>query len=133
MAHVLELPNKLALDGPIWLAIQQGLYRGWGPVFGPVEIAALLTAIALAVARRGSPPCLWRTIFAAAGYAAMLGAFFVFNEPVNSAVARWTPDSLPPDWPAYRRQWEIGHALSAALSIVALSALIGAWRRDDAA
>jgi len=30
MAHVLELPNKLALDGPIWLAIQQSLYRGWG-------------------------------------------------------------------------------------------------------
>ena len=133
MAHVLELPNKLALDGPIWLAIQQSLYRGWGPIFGPVEIAALLTTIALGVARRGNPPSLWRTILAAAGYAAMLGAFFAFNEPVNSAVTRWTADSLPSDWPDYRLQWEIGHALAAALSIVALSALIGAWWRDEAA
>jgi hypothetical protein len=38
IAHVLELPNKLALDGPLWLAVQQLLYRGWGLVFGPVEI-----------------------------------------------------------------------------------------------
>ena len=28
MAHVLELPNKLALDGPAWLFAQQHLYRG---------------------------------------------------------------------------------------------------------
>ncbi len=28
MAHLLELPNKLALDGPLWLAVQQHLYRG---------------------------------------------------------------------------------------------------------
>jgi hypothetical protein len=33
MAHVLELPNKLTLDGPLWVAIQQHLYlamlRAW--------------------------------------------------------------------------------------------------------
>jgi hypothetical protein len=27
-AHVLELPNKLALSGPLWLEVQQNLYRG---------------------------------------------------------------------------------------------------------
>lgn len=36
-AHVLELPNKLSLDGPLWLAVQQHLYRGWGPYIGPVD------------------------------------------------------------------------------------------------
>src|SRR5262249_56003099 len=40
LAHVLELPSKLTLDGPLWLAVQQHLYRGWGAVFGSVEIAA---------------------------------------------------------------------------------------------
>jgi hypothetical protein len=34
LAHVLELPNKLALDGELWLAVQQHLYRGWGPFLG---------------------------------------------------------------------------------------------------
>ena len=38
-AHVLEMPNKLRIDGPLWLAVQQSLYRGWGPfVGGPAEI-----------------------------------------------------------------------------------------------
>jgi hypothetical protein len=26
MAHVLELSNKLRLEGPLWLAVQQQLY-----------------------------------------------------------------------------------------------------------
>ncbi len=53
IAHVLELPNKLALDGTLWLAVQQHLYRGWGPFFGgPVEIGAWLTSLALLVPRR---------------------------------------------------------------------------------
>jgi hypothetical protein len=44
MAHVLELPSKLILDGPLWVTVQQHLYRGWGPVFGgPIEVAALAT------------------------------------------------------------------------------------------
>ena len=34
LAHVLELPSKLMLDGPLWLAIQQHLYRGWGTPIG---------------------------------------------------------------------------------------------------
>ena len=51
LAHVLELPNKLALDAPLWLAVQQHLYRGWGLFLGgPAEIGALATALALLVA-----------------------------------------------------------------------------------
>ena len=54
MAHVLELPNKLTLDGPLWVAIQQHLYRGWGSVIGgPIEVAALATTLALVIIRRG--------------------------------------------------------------------------------
>jgi len=30
IAHVLEMISKLTLDGPLWLEIQQHLYRGWG-------------------------------------------------------------------------------------------------------
>jgi hypothetical protein len=47
IAHLLEMPSKLTLDGPLWLDIQQHLYRGWGALFGPVEILALLSTFAL--------------------------------------------------------------------------------------
>jgi hypothetical protein len=40
IAHVLELPNKLRLSGPLRLAVQKSLYQGWGPFLGgPFEIA----------------------------------------------------------------------------------------------
>jgi hypothetical protein len=125
MAHVLELPNKLALAGPLWLAVQRHLYRGWGPFWGaPVEIGALLTSFGLAVGRRGDRRAFLATLGATLAYALMILAFFVLNAPVNAAINRWTATTLPLDWPAYRLRWETGHAISAAASIVALAALI---------
>lgn len=131
MAHVLELPNKLALDGPLWLAVQLHLYRGWGLVFGPVEIMALLTSISLAASRRSFPAAFRLTLLAAFAYAAMLADFFALNDPVNRAVNRWTTATLPGDWPDYRIRWETGHALAAALSIIALISLICALRHEE--
>ncbi len=127
MAHVLELPNKLALDGALWLAVQQHLYRGWGPFFGaPVEIGVFGTTLALLIRRRrGRIRRL--TLLATLAYAGMLAAFFVFNAPVNAALNRWTAASLPADWAAYRLRWETGHAVAAFLSIVGLIAVVRAW------
>jgi hypothetical protein len=123
LAHVLELPSKLTLDGPLWLAVQQHLYRGWGAIFGPVEIAALaLTGVLLAVtwptgARRIS-------FLAFACYAAMIAVFFLFNAPVNEALNGWTAATLPTNWSTYRLRWEIGHAFAAALAVIAFVALM---------
>jgi Domain of unknown function (DUF1772) len=129
IAHLLEMPSKLALDGPFWLAIQHHLYRDWGAVFGPVEIAALLTTLTLLVAR-------WRTpsrapyLAAAICYAAMLAVFFLCNAPVNAALNGWTAATLPADWSAYRLRWEIGHALAAILALVAFVTLVRERIRD---
>jgi hypothetical protein len=115
MAHVLELPNKLALDGPLWLAVQQHLYRGWGPILGgPGEVGNLVTTAWLAFLHRRSRPLLHPTLLACVCYAGMLTAFFALNAPVNHAVAIWTPNTLPADWQAYRARWEAGHAIAAA-------------------
>jgi hypothetical protein len=128
MAHVLELPNKLALDGGLWLTVQQHLYRGWGPFLGgPAEIGALLTAAALLFVRRSNSRTRRLTAIATAAYGAMIVAFFVFNAPVNEAVTGWTSATLPSDWPAYRLRWETGHAVAAALAAVGLVAMLRAY------
>jgi len=128
VAHVLELPNKLALDASLWLAVQQHLYRGWGPFFGgPVEIIALATTVTLLAARRRDAAPMRLTLVAALAYAGMIATFFVFNDPVNAALNAWTPSTIPSDWPNYRLRWEIGHALAALLSIVAIVSLVRAW------
>jgi hypothetical protein len=132
MAHVLEMPNKFALDGALWLAIQQNLYRGWGLVFGPVEVVALAVSLWLALSRRRSPAAFSATLVAAVAYAAMIAVFFVFNDPVNRALSAWNFATMPPDWQGYRFRWEAGHTLSALLSIVGLLALLRAQARERA-
>ena len=115
MAHVLELPSTLTLDGPLWVAIQQHLYRGWGPVIGgPIEVAALATTLALLIIRRGRRETGLLTLAAALAYCGMIVTFFVFNKPVNSAVNTWTPASYPSDWQSYRARWEIGPRVGCA-------------------
>ena len=46
--------------------------------------------------------------------------------PMNALLNGWTPATLPPDWTACRDQWELGHAIHAALFGVALVALLSA-------
>ncbi len=128
MAHVLELPNKLALGARLWLAVQQHLYRGWGPLLGgPAEIGALATTLGLLIARRRDRQTRRLTFAAAVAYAGMLAAFFVLNAPVNAAVSLWTPGTLPADWAAYRWRWEAGHGVAALLSVVGVVVLARAW------
>ncbi len=131
MAHLLELPNKLALNGELWLAVQQHLYRGWGPFLGgPTEIGALATSVLIAFQHRSSR-ALGPMLVACIGYAGMLVVFFTLNSPVNTALASWTPATLPADWASYRLRWEIGHAMAALFSVISLAAVMRAsvWKQ----
>ena len=124
IAHALEMISKLTLDGPLWLGIQQHLYRGWGEIFGPVEIVAFLSTLALLVVTRRHRSSRRAYLVALVCYAAMLADFFVLNRPVNEAVRDWTPVTLPSNWSDYRLRWEIGHSLTALFSVIAFVKLI---------
>ena len=126
VVHVMELPNKFSLDGPLWLAVQQNLYRGWGPSIGPFEIVAIVSSWALAYLVRGRRPAFVLTVVAALCLTAMLAVFFLFNAPVNAAFAGWTVEVLPADWPDYRLQWELGHAVAFGLGLTAFCTLLRA-------
>jgi hypothetical protein len=56
----------------------------------------------------------------------MIAVFFLFNAPVNAAFAGWTAQTLPADWPDYRRQWELGHAIAFGLALIAFCTLMRA-------
>lgn len=126
-AHVLELPNKLALDGSLWLAVQQQLYRGWGPFTAPFEIGAIAACWALALLLRRRREVLVPTLIAVVALSAALIVFFAVTRPVNVALAGWTAATLPPDWPDYRLRWEAGHAANFVLVLAAFAAQLRAW------
>ena len=123
-AHVVELPNKLALNGPLWLAVQQNLYRGWGHFIGPFEIMAIIGAWMLFFLSDKSRSISGLMLTAACFLTGALAVFFLLVAPVNAAFASWTPATLPPDWSSYRLRWEFGHAISYVLVLTAFIALL---------
>jgi hypothetical protein len=55
---------------------------------------------------------------------AALVEFFLVVAPVNAAFAACTANTLPADWPDYRRQWKVGHAIGFGLALTAFCALL---------
>ncbi len=118
-AHLLELPNKISLGRDEYLIVQQ-IYRGWA-LLGIAVVGALVTTTIVAVLLRGHGAEFYLTVIAAACIALGLAVFFSFTYPANQATRNWT--MLPADWESLRRRWEYSHAVGAALSFLALSAL----------
>lgn len=126
LAHFYEMPAKLALSGPDWLATQLALYRGWGPFLGPFEVGGVISTWTILVFVRKRQPAFALTLIAALCLSAGLALFFILVNPVNHAFATWTPATIPSDWTDYRARWEYGHAVRAMLAFVAFLLLIGA-------
>lgn len=124
LAHLLELPNKIAFSAQDYLLVQQHIYEGFGRVIGVVEPVALLGTLVTAVlVRRRRVPFLL-TLFALVGFVAAQVVWQLHNGPVNQAVDSWTVATMPLDWMTYRDLWEYAHATRAVLYTVGLGALI---------
>ena len=124
-AHVASLPNKIDLAENNYFIVQM-IYNGWS-LFGIVIIAAIVVNLALAVAlfldanrtdRRGQ---FRLAVLTVACLAAGLAIFFLFTFPANVATDNWT--TIPDDWRSLRWQWEISHAVNAALTFLGFCTL----------
>jgi hypothetical protein len=125
-AHLLELPNKIALQADDYLTVQQ-IYRGWALLAFVILGAVLSTAAHVVALRLRRQP--W--ILAAVGLACLLAAqavFWAFTFPANQETGNWT--LLPDDWTRLRAQWEYSHAAGAALNLSAFVALLWAALRQ---
>ncbi len=122
-AHVMEIPGKLRLDGATWLAVQHNLYVAFGVVGAAIEVLAILVTWLLLLMVRGRRPAARWTLLAAISVTAGLADWFLLVAPMNAALGVWTPETLPADWTRYRDQWELGHAIHAALFGLGFSAL----------
>jgi hypothetical protein len=118
-AHLLELPNKMALSREEYLIVQQ-IYRGWA-LLGIAVIGALVSTPVLTVIVRASQQMFYLTLTATLCIALSLVVFFVFTYPTNQQTLNWT--FLPENRQELRRQWEYSHAVGAGLSFLALMTL----------
>jgi hypothetical protein len=118
-AHLLEMPGKMAMDKDAYFATQS-IYSGWA-LFGVVEAAAIVAALAFAWATRGQPWPVGLALASAGLIVVSLVVFFSLTFPGNVATGNWTV--APDNWQSLRRNWEIGHAIEAALTLLSLVAI----------
>src|SRR5215211_8840150 len=97
---------------------------GFGIVGGLAEVIGLVATTADAMYRRRQFRAAIAPAFAALCFLGTLLSYFFGNRPVNTKIEQWTPATLPVDWSSYRDTWEIAHAVSAILSVLAMVALV---------
>jgi len=66
----------------------------------------------------------WLAFGATALFAAMSIYSVLLPVRINNQVARWQPDSLPPDWRELRHRWDTLHAIRVGFLVVALVLLV---------
>jgi len=127
LAHTLEMPAKLGYDGPLYVTLQQTLYRWWGPplVGAFLEPGAVLATAVLAYLVRRQRPTF--ALVVAATLLLLLAfpmVFFLAVEPANAAFRQAAPQAPPTDWMRLRTQWEYGHATRFGLHLAAFALLL---------
>jgi hypothetical protein len=119
-AHLLAMPNKLAMNQADYFVAQQ-VYRGWA-LLGVVIFLALFANAAAAVFASGRVRGF--SVAAALLIAATLAVFAIWTYPANAATANWM--TVPADWMELRTRWEISHAVNALLTFAALCCAVSA-------
>ena len=143
LAHALELPGKMRLDQQTYVAVQSIYYPGF--TYGGLgEGLGMLATLVLLLTTPSHHPAFWWIFTGLVALVAMHAVYWVVTHPVNKF---WLKDtrlegvaggffSLDPvkqgaasadggdGWRRLRDRWEYSHVLRAALSVIALVALI---------
>jgi uncharacterized membrane protein len=66
----------------------------------------------------------WLALGATTLFAAISIYSVLLPVPINNQVARWQPDSLPPNWRELRSRWDTLHAIRVVILVAALVLLV---------
>ena len=126
LAHALELPPKMEYDAELYTAVTSTLYRLFGAIGGPIQVAALLAAVVLTILVRGQP-AFRPTLVGTLGLALSLGLWGALVAPVNAEWAgalRAAPDSASAAYLELRPRWEYGHVAAFGAWLAGFSVLL---------
>ena len=118
LAHVFEMPHKMAMSGDVWLSIQSVIYNGWGEKLLYLDIVAIagltFCIIRNSLARKALLLSLLLLLIAD------IGIFLIWIAPTNEAVDAWASITPMNNWVELRQNWEWGHAARAGVLSLAL-------------
>jgi hypothetical protein len=130
VSHVMSRAGKITLPGPLFIAVQNTLYRSWGKKVGAVEIGAFLSTLTVTVLARGKGPIFALSLASLLCLVGMMLLWAVFINPINVLVRASTSECLPADWALLPDRWHRLHAIRAIFAIIGLSTLISALLLD---
>ena len=130
VSHVMSRAGKITLPGPLFIAVQNTLYRSWGKKVGAVEIGAFLSTLTVTVLARGKGTIFALSLASLLCLVGMMLLWAVFINPINVRVRASTSECLPADWALLRDRWHRLHAIRAIFAIIGLSSLISALLLD---
>jgi hypothetical protein len=111
-AHTLELIPKMNYDAELYTNVTSTLYRYYGTIGGPIQVAAALASVILSVLSRRSRG-FRLTIAGTFCLIVSLGLWFVLVQPVNvqwGNVLQTGPRSaVVQSYLKLRERWEYGH------------------------
>ena len=93
-------------------------------------LTVVLSLALLVLDRAAGTAAWWLTAAAAVLFATSVVATLAALVPINTRIARWDVDRLPPDWREERRRWDARHrvrgaALRLGFALLAASAAAG--------
>ena len=107
LAHILEMPHKMAMDREMWFSVQSLIYNGWGIKIQWLAIAAMLgLSVSMVLHRRRVP---WSLLAIALLLVSDVVVFLIWVNPTNLAVDAAVLGQPLTDWKELRAQWEWGH------------------------
>ncbi|MFZ7127687.1 MAG: hypothetical protein ACOWWM_16135 [Desulfobacterales bacterium] len=131
-AHVLELPPKMRYDPEMYAAVTSTLYPLFGLIGGPLQVAAVFSALVLTYWVRGRPP-FRLTLFGALSIVLSLVLWFILVAPVNAEwrrVMETASESVPSAYQRLRSRWEYGHAAAFIAWLTGFSLLLSSVLKD---
>jgi hypothetical protein len=108
-SHLLQRGPKATLSGVQLLAVQQVLLRNYGPAIGGLEVAALLSTLAMAILTWREPVVPFLAILSCGCVVLMVTIWAAWINPINKLVNSWTPERLPANWAEFRDRWHSLH------------------------
>jgi hypothetical protein len=118
------------LEDAVHIQAAQALAKVLGRVMSfwyPLTLLVALTVTFVAHTTWSTP---WWLAITATVLLALISLYSVLLPvPINNQVARWRPDSVPPNWRDLRRRWDLLHAIRVALLIIALILLVASCVR----
>ncbi|CAO5193492.1 DUF1772 domain-containing protein [Frankia sp. AiPs1] len=115
-------PAMHSLPATTYVLVKQAFDVSYPKFMKPLQIASLLSTVALTVAAAVSRPAACASLAAVAAACVFTNIIVTVRGdlPINNAMAVWTPDAPPSDWQSHRARWDFFNSIRTAAAITAL-------------